>query len=314
MADADTSRSQLLYRKEVAFNEATPADPAMTELRKTRENFKLGNVTVSSNDVRSDRMISDLLLVGKDVTGGFSFEFADAEYDAFLATLLSGAWAGGVLKNGVVAPESYQFERGLLDVSQFFLFKGCTPNQLNLTIPSRQIVTGDFSFMGTLAAINPASVLGAGVKSGPSVVKKITSGPGINNIQINGAPIGVGVRQIQLTINGNIRNREVVDDYVTRQQGRGNIDITGSVQMYFANAAIYNYFISNAAFSLAFNTADGTGTGAKQYAWFLPVCKPPDDTVEVTGQNADFIETVSFRALYDPVIGAEIRITKTTLP
>jgi hypothetical protein len=312
--DADSSRSQLLFRQEAAFNEALPVNPAMSALRFTKENFKHANATVVSNEIRADRMRSDSLLVGQSVNGGFSFELSGTTYDTFLAAFLSGAWVANVLKNGVVAPTSFQFERGLLDVGQYFAFRGCNPADLNLTFPSQEKVVGDMSFMGTLGAIASTSMLGTGVLTPVTTTQVMTSGPGINTINLNGSAIGVGVREIKLAVRNNLRARPVVDSLVTRAPGRGVLDITGSVTVYFATAALYAFFLAHSSFALAFRVSDGIPTTGKFFDFVLPKCKMPDDTVEVTGVDADIIETFQFRALYDATLGCEIQITRGTLP
>ncbi len=223
-----------------------------------------------------------------------------------MAAVLSGSWTANVLKNAVANPVYYAFERGLLDVGQHFLFKDCSVNEWNLTVPSRQIVTGDFGFIGTVGSVSGTSAIGAGALTPANTLPIMSSGTGINNIQINGSSIGVGVREIRLSVRGNLRGREVVDSLTSREYGRGVLDVTGSVSVYFANAALYTYFVNNTSFSLGFQIGDGT----KSYTFLLPNCKCPDDPIEVSGIDADIVETFNFRALYASSIAAELQITR----
>lgn len=307
MADADTDRSQLIYRKQTAFGEAPPANPAVTGLRYTADTFKANNATVVSNEIRSDRMRTQQLLTGRSINGGFAFEFNDTTYDTFLESLLGGVFTTGVLKNGTAAQTYFMIERGLLDVNQFLLYRDCAPAQLNITAPSRGIVTGDLSFMGTIASVATTSFKGTGVLTAANTNPIMSSGPGINQILVNAAPIGVGVREIRLTIGNTMREREVVDSLTSREYGRGEISVTGQITMYFASNALYQYFLANTSFALAFTLSDNV---SKAYDFLLPNCQPSDDALPVSAIDQDVIETFSFKAYRDAPSNSLIAITK----
>jgi hypothetical protein len=91
MAFADTSRSQLLISAESAFDE-TPASPAMQNLRFTSESLKYTNATAISEEIRSDRSRSDLVLLGIDTSGSIGFEMSAGTYDAYIEAALCGTW------------------------------------------------------------------------------------------------------------------------------------------------------------------------------------------------------------------------------
>lgn len=313
MADADTSSSRLAFREETAFGEAIPATPTLQLLRVTKHNLAHKNLTLESQELRGDRMLDDRLLVGQQVTGGFSFEFSGDTFDKFLEAILGGTFdvGTGVLKNGIAPGRSFQFEDQALDISQFIYFRGWSPNELNLDIASRQMVTGDINGMGTVGAINSATAATTTVAK--TVTPVMAAGFGVSAILVNGAAIGIGVRGIKLGIRGNLRERDVVDSLVTRKHGRGDIAISGSISAYFANAALWNLFKNNTALSFAFTISDNT-TGGKAYDFLLPRIKLSDDTPEVPGKNADRPENISWSAYADPTEGAEIKITKRTLP
>lgn len=87
---ADSSRAQLYSLKETVWG-TTPAS-AMTELRYTAETlgFNINNVT--SNEVRSDRQIVDLIQVGAEASGNIDFELSFGAHDPFLSGALFSSW------------------------------------------------------------------------------------------------------------------------------------------------------------------------------------------------------------------------------
>lgn len=299
--------------------EAIPVHNPMTQLDITKENFQPTNQTVDSNIIRPDGAIVEQYLVGQSVTGGFSFEMAGVAFDAFIQGVLRGTFdAGtGLLTSGVVATPSFQFEKQFLDIAQFLYLRGCSVSDLSLTVASRAIVTGDVTFMGTVGAIFQSTKASASADNmTPAITNSagnpsFTSGPGVANILVNGSPIGVGVKQIKLDVKNNLREREVVDSLWSRKHGRGDLDITGSLDLYFTNAALYNYFLANTALSLSFSLSDQTGF---TYLVSLPKIKASSDNAgQIGGKNQDIMETFSFRALYDPTTTGQIQVTKSTI-
>lgn len=88
MALADTNAVDLFHSSETVYGEV-PASPAMTQLRFTGEDIAFNKQTVASEQIRSDRAISDIALVGFDVTGSFNFELAANSFDTLFSNVMS---------------------------------------------------------------------------------------------------------------------------------------------------------------------------------------------------------------------------------
>lgn len=83
MGLADTSEMLLGYIEETNWG-TTPSTPELTGIRATGESLKGDIKTVVSNEVRGDRQIPDLAVVGGGAGGGFKCELSFGEYDKFL--------------------------------------------------------------------------------------------------------------------------------------------------------------------------------------------------------------------------------------
>jgi hypothetical protein len=87
----DASRCELLYMPEVTWG-TLPAT-ALTPLRFVKENLKFGVQNQSSEEIRADGQVTDIVKVGQNTNGGFDFELSFGSYTDFWAALMRGAWS-----------------------------------------------------------------------------------------------------------------------------------------------------------------------------------------------------------------------------
>lgn len=71
----------------------TPANPAFQTLRVTAIDLAGKPNTKISDEIRDDRQISDLILVGQNTDGGFSAELSFGAFDSLVEATLFGTWA-----------------------------------------------------------------------------------------------------------------------------------------------------------------------------------------------------------------------------
>lgn len=85
-----TNRVALRYVKETEYN-VTPTSPALQTLRFTGESLNFGIETEVSDEIRSDRMTSDIIQMGAMVEGDVNGELSYATYDDFILGALKAA-------------------------------------------------------------------------------------------------------------------------------------------------------------------------------------------------------------------------------
>jgi len=304
---SDASRVQFLYSKETAFDEVPPGTLTMQALRFVSENLKHTNATVVSAEIRADRMRSDLLLLGTDVAGDIAFEFSHGSFDDFIEAALCGAWTSNVLKNGVLL-KSFLFERGLLDVGQYFSYRGSCINGFHLDISARAIAKGTFNVMGSEGFDGTASQ--ATTVTPPTVSTVITSGPSITGIELNTNMTGMKATQVRLDLTNNMRPRPDVESRKSAPYGLGAQDVTGTVLFYFQNLAVFDAFKNNLFQPFTFVVHD-PDTPSKSYTFFMPKVKFTDVEVVTPGLEQDIIATAGFRALADAAAGCHLQITRS---
>jgi hypothetical protein len=111
---ATSNRMRLTYKPEATFGVPVTASSCYA-LRNTGESLDYAISTVVSNEIRSDRAITDLISTDADASGGFNFELNYGEYDWFLESLLQSTYtAFGVNGVGVAIPTSATFAASTL--------------------------------------------------------------------------------------------------------------------------------------------------------------------------------------------------------
>jgi len=110
---SDSNRVGLRYIEEVTWN-VLPGTPTMAPIRFTGESLIPNVENIVSEEIRDDRMVTDLIQVSRSNTGGFDFELSDATFDTLLQGALFGTWTTNVLKNSTTE-YSYSIEKALLE-------------------------------------------------------------------------------------------------------------------------------------------------------------------------------------------------------
>lgn len=100
MPFGSANRVSLHRIKEVTWG-TTPATPVMKTLRYTGEALDDSIDTQTSQEIRSDRMTADLVLVDSSPGGNFNFELSFDAYDDLLESLMMSTWGSALAIAGV---------------------------------------------------------------------------------------------------------------------------------------------------------------------------------------------------------------------
>ncbi|HUT42744.1 MAG TPA: phage tail tube protein, partial [Desulfobacterales bacterium] len=226
-------------------------------------------------------------------------------------TLFEGAlfnsWATNVLKNGIEV-HSYSIEKALLDIDEYFMFTGMMVNGLTLTLATSSIAKGSFDFLGAGATLTQTT--------GATVVTAATSTE-IMNCMGNVASLkegsslttlaGIYVQELSFSIANNLRPVYQIGSNIIGAVAVGKMDITGTLNAYFANDRLFDQFLAGSATAIEFTIEDAAGN---DYTVLFPRVKFESESVVAPGQDQDVIETLTWRALRDPTYNAMIHITR----
>jgi hypothetical protein len=224
----------------------------------------------------------------------------------------------GIANSGVTAARltnstnqfSYSIEKQFLDIVQFLTFRGMNVNKMNVNFSAAALTDGSFEFMGKDVQQGVATKLPGTVV--PSYSYDIqNSVRGVGQMWENNAPISsTFVKSITLTVNNNLRGQKAVGNLGNVGVGSGDLNINGTIEMYFADASVFTRFLTDTYTSLIIGTQDnssGTGNG---YVISLPRVLLMNAKIIAQGENQDVMASFDYSAFSDDA-NADATLRKT---
>lgn len=92
MGFATSNQTAVRFIEEVTFG-STPSTPAFQELRYTGESLNHNIDTITSEEIRADRMTADLIQVGAMNDGDINLEMSYSTYDKLIEGAMAARWA-----------------------------------------------------------------------------------------------------------------------------------------------------------------------------------------------------------------------------
>lgn len=200
------------------------------------------------------------------------------------------------LSNGTVQ-RSFTLEKQFSDITQFFAYRGMNVNKLSLTFASGSIVTGSFDFLGKDSLRGAVTAMpGTAIASQTNDVMNAVAG--VASITEGGSLLtGTFVKTLSLNVGNNLRGMDGIGVLGNAAIAPGSADITGTMEVYLKDGALYDKFIANTATSMFWTVADSSGKG---YGFTLPKIKFSDAKVVAGSLNSDVMLSIPFTAIMDP--------------
>ena len=208
---------------------------------------------------------------------------------------------------------SYTLEWDQTDIGQFLHYKGMRPNTMSLEFAVGSIITGSFGFMGQGHDITQASVLpkdgGSWIASKDGEVMNSVTDVGI--IAVGGVNLLAGgtsfIRNISLEISNNLRGQKALGVFGNAGVGYGEFSVSGSMEVYFQDEALYKQALEGTNTTLAFGVADFTGAG---YLIELDKIRFNNASMNPGGKDGDMMVSLPIEAFYRTDLQRGIRITR----
>jgi hypothetical protein len=287
----------------------TPATPTFKPIRHTQTTLALSKEAIQSEELRSDRQITDYRQGARQVGGDISFELSYGSFDDILEALTLGTWAGNVLKAGVTR-RSFTIERLFADLAPadnpYHRFTGVEFNTLALAINANAMITGTIGVLGQDAGVASAIIAGSSVAA-PSTTSPLDSFTG--SLKESGQAIAV-ITEIALNLDNGLAARFVVGSKTSIRPSIGRSNVSGTVTAYFENSNLLNKFINEIESSIEFTLPDGAGNS---YTILMPRIKYTGGQPDVTGEGPITL-AMPFQALLHSPSGTQLQITRTPAP
>lgn len=234
---------------EVTFG-TTPASPTMKTLRPKPSTMNLKKDTYTTDEVRSDRGVSDVRHGMRKVEGTIEGDLMFLDWDDFLEAAQQGTWTNSVVKTGTNL-RSFSLEQGFTDIAQFRVFKGCSVNNLKMSIKPGAMVSVSFGFLGqdmTSAGATAATVTTAAGTASPMSYSNGTINEG-------GTAIAY-ITGVDIELDNGLGQSGVVGSNLTPANFNGRANVKGTVTALFKDQTLLNKFLNETESSLLVTMVD----------------------------------------------------------
>jgi hypothetical protein len=182
----------------------------------------------------------------------------------------------------------------------YFTFVGMRVSSMSLSLAVGSILTGSFSFMGqtyTASTTAPDGTLG---NETPALTTSVMNSVGsIANIWFDGADaFGAGTffSNLTLDVDGALRMQNAIGYLGSVGIGQGRFNVSGNISIYFKDLSVYNKYINDNSFKLAFSVQDTAGNA---YIFSMGNVKLESATVTAGGSDQDVVIGATYRGSMD---------------
>lgn len=209
-------------------------------------------------------------------------------------------WYGDTIKNGTTV-RSFTIEKGFLDVTQYFTYKGMVVNNMSLSLSAQNIMTGSFSFMGMTHA---AGVSSLGTPYAASTEDVLSSMANVGRMAEGGVVLGPTnyAQSLSVQIQNNLRAQPAVGVLGSIGVGTGRCDVSGNLTCYFSDRTQYDKYLNGTASSFNFRNV----AGSRAFITTIPAMEFESGTVTASQGNQDVMAQFGYRAKLDTITQAQI--------
>jgi len=306
---SDSNQAELIYVKNVA--DVMPVDS--TAWRSFRiagaDGLSSTPSTTQSNETRTDRNRTDVILTSRETGGSVPGEFSADTYDEFLEACFQSAFAAGVMVNGTTK-QSFTFLRRFNDFNTVkrIRYDKVRVDGFNLDFSFSNIVTTGLALVGAGVDGDAVDPVGTGSVQAAYTTTAM-SAVDISNVTLGGISTGLCVESGSLAFTNNHRRRNCVENGADPTDNTtGSFNATASLRVYNGDTSFPLHAIKNdqTAVGFSFDLSDGTTT----YTFNMPRCFLSFADASGQGLDTDVMLDITLTATFDSGIGGTVEITK----
>jgi hypothetical protein len=204
---------------------------------------------------------------------------------------------GCMIRNGVVR-HSYVVEKCLTDTANdtMFSYRGCLVNSLSVSAQSSAIITGSLDLTG-----RDSLVYETGTESTAAIDASVSTGilnavAHLTNVYIDGVvPTGVYFQGLDFTITNNMRGVQAIGTAGNVDVLPGQLEVTGSLNAYFVDKTMYEYFLNDSEKRITYFVEDTTTK--EGFAFTFPRVVFSTADMSAGGNDQDMVLNMSFQSL-----------------
>lgn len=199
------------------------------------------------------------------------------------------------LSNGTTQP-SFSLEKQFLDIAQYLTYRGMTVNKMSFNFSAASLTDGSFEFMGKDVQTGTATKL-PGTATASYTFDIQNSVKGVGQFWENGIPLAsTFVKSISMNVNNNLRGQKAIANLGNIGIGAGDLAVDGQLEVYFADATIFNRFLTDTYTSIIIGSQDTAGNG---YVITLPRVMLMNAKIVAQGENQDVMVQFDYSCFSD---------------
>ena len=303
-AAIDTSDFEVSYAKELTWGVASTS-VAYKALRLTGESLSENKQRSRPQEINPSGVVSHAITTQVGVEGSLNFALSADTFDDFIAGALNSVFAGtpGSVSNGVVINTlTIQKRLGPAAGNLWLQYTGCYVTQFQINASVGAFVEGSFTVMAK-SEVSGVTQLGTSVTAAPTG-RVMDTVAGVATIKLNDVAFTTPLQSIQLTVQKQgARAQYAIGSSAAQGMGRGTIDLSGTVSMYFKDFTMYDKYKSETDVKLEFSLVDNTGDG---YKFTIPAASLMNPTIVAGGPDTDVM--AEFQLEGNPVAGVILTI------
>jgi len=276
------SRFESIYAMEDAWNEL-PSSPTAYQLRLTSNGVNLSRDSFASEELRSDRMTSDLRYGMDTIEGDIGVELSYGAFDDLIMSAMFNEWASDDTIIVGTSQQSFRLQKHFADIGAYHEFPGCVINSWSVTVEPNAIVSSTFSVIGkTMETSQTLSGATSKASNAPfdsfsGYIREAATGGSMassDNIAV--------VTGIDFSLENNIDRLQVIGAKDAQGLAEGRANLTGTLSAYFASDALLNRFINETEAEIEFQLVDNSGNS---YTFYMPRIKYTGSDISVDGEG-----------------------------
>lgn len=218
-------------------------------------------------------------------------------------SMAAGAVIGTSYAANASTMKSWSIEVGHADINIYRQYLGMILSKMDLKLSVGSIVTGNFEFVGKSMTYPIPTSTGMGTPTASQTYTPANATKGVFDIIEGGSSITATtyIKSAEISIDNSLRAQDAVGVFGTAGVASGTMQVTGKLEVYFADATMYNKLLSGAASSFCLPVIDVNGNG---YVYYFPRIKYSAAKVNAGGLDQDNMLSMDFQALPDTTAGS----------
>ena len=323
---ADTNRASLVLAPQTAWGTVATNSIESKTLRITGESLTYNIANTQSDEIKSDRNVSDIIRTDASSSGDINFEMhyggtytvSSNTYNHGMDELLEGvmcsSFSSNVLKNGTTT-KAYTIEKQFGGVASdqggFHRIQDVMIDGMTLNLSAGSIVTGSFSTLGGVLSVSDTTQLKAPNSASVSATDVMNAIDDVTLIQEGSTLADLAkCMNLSITVANNLRMNNEIGTLGPARIGLGQFVVTGSMSVYFEKKALFDKYLAGTASGLKFKVEDNANTNGNSYTFEIPKMEFTSASVLAGSSNSDVMVELGFQGKYDSTAASTLKITR----